>query len=483
MMWLTVVVMVLSLLALFWADLDVQHRDPWFEFSLMVRGFASPVWLGWDIVFPALCKTLAFAVQGVLVSAVLGFALALCYRTPGVRSVAAFSRAVHELFWALLFIQISGLSPLTGFLAILIPYTGFFAKVFAEIFDECDKTPEASLNPDAPYLSTMLYTRVVLSWPLIKNYVAYRLECGIRSSAVLGFVGLPTLGFELETYFRQGNYGEAAGLLYVFFVLIFCLKYAFRVPLLPIYLLIAFCYLPPVASFSWPLLNTFMTQDIVPNVLQAGDLWGFGSWCWDLWQTQGESGVLNSLILGQLALVVTGGLSLCLFPFRSALFFGKGVRGVSHFCLVIMRSCPEYLLAFVALLLLGPSMLPAIFALSFHNSAIIAHLLALQTLELRFREDVCRGLNLYVFEVLPRLYGSFLSLLFYRWEMILRETAILGMLGIPTLGFYIDSAFEDIRFDRAVFLILISAVLNLGVDRVSVFFRSRLHIHHQPESV
>jgi phosphonate transport system permease protein len=38
------------------------------------------------------------------------------------------------------------------------------------------------------------------------------------------------------------------------------------------------------------------------------------------------------------------------------------------------------------------------------------------------------------------VYGQFLALLFYRWEVILRETAILGILGIQTLGFYVDSA-------------------------------------------
>ncbi len=147
-----------------------------------------------------------------------------------------------------------------------------------------------------------------------------------------------------------------------------------------------------------------------------------------------------------------------------------------------MRSSPEYLLAFIGLLILGPSMLPAILALAIHNSAVIAHLLSVQSQTLTFREDVSQGINLYVFETLPRLYGSFLALLFYRWEVIVRETAILGMLGIPTLGFYIDSAFEEIRFDRAILLILITALLNILIDNIAVFLRKRMHFKHQPLS-
>ena len=55
----------------------------------------------------------------------------------------------------------------------------------------------------------------------------------------------------------------------------------------------------------------------------------------------------------------------------------------------------------------------------------------------------------------------------YRAEIILRESAILGVLGITTLGFYIDSAFEDLRFDRARALLLITALLNVAVDQFS----------------
>jgi phosphonate transport system permease protein len=76
-----------------------------------------------------------------------------------------------------------------------------------------------------------------------------------------------------------------------------------------------------------------------------------------------------------------------------------------------------------------------------------------------------------------------LAFLFYRWEVILRETAILGILGIATLGFYIDSAFEEFRFDRALILILASAMLNIGVDNFARWLRQRLHLKSMPESL
>ena len=80
------------------------------------------------------------------------------------------------------------------------------------------------------------------------------------------------------------------------------------------------------------------------------------------------------------------------------------------------------------------------------------------------------------------MYGQFLAFLFYRWEVIMRETAILGVLGIATLGFYIDSAIADIRLDRAMLLILITALLNLGIDSLSRLIRSRLRLSTRVET-
>ncbi len=41
--------------------------------------------------------------------------------------------------------QVAGLSPLTGVLAIALPYAGIFAKVFGEMLEEADPAPAASL--------------------------------------------------------------------------------------------------------------------------------------------------------------------------------------------------------------------------------------------------------------------------------------------------------------------------------------------------
>jgi phosphonate transport system permease protein len=128
-------------------------------------------------------------------------------------------------------------------------------------------------------------------------------------------------------------------------------------------------------------------------------------------------------------------------------------------------------------------MLPAAIALALHNGAIIGHLMGRYTENMTLRIDSPKGVNLYFYDILPRLYPQFLAFLFYRWEVIMRETAILGILGITTLGFYIDSAFADLRFDRALFLIIITACLNILVDSLSRWIRKRLRLRTTSEII
>ena len=197
---------------------------------------------------------------------------------------------------------------------------------------------------------------------------------------------------------------------------------------------------------------------------------------------QALPGIVATVLLTQIALVGTGFLALAFFPLISDKFFGRFGRTAGHLFLVVVRSTPEFILVYVFLQFWGPSMLPAIDALSLHNGAIIAHLLGRYSDEVRLRPDSARGLNRYAYEIVPRVYGQFLAFLFYRWEVIMRETAILGILGIATLGFYVDSALADIRLDRAMFLILITALLNIGIDSLSRLIRARLRLTRTAET-
>lgn len=463
------------------ADIAITTANPWRDLGRFFLGVATPDFFSTAGLFTALLRTVAFAFVGVALGSLCGFLLALVYKRLPVRIFCAFIRAIHELFWALIFLQFFGFHPLTGVLAIAIPYAGIFAKVYSEILEEADPEPGRMVPPGASAISTFLFARIPDCWVQMRTYTAYRLECGLRSSAILGFVGLPTLGFYLETSFSQGMYSDAGAMLILFYVLIATMPLWVRPKLLPIYILAAPFFLGEGFPIVWGNVERFFTEDIIPSPLRDGEgLMALGAWVGDVMVTEALPGIWNTIVLTQIALVATGLLALLSFPLISNHFGGPVRRTSGHIFLVIARSTPEYILAYILLQLWGPSMLPAVVALAIHNGGIIGHLLGRQTNTLQLRPDAPIGFNRYSWELVPRLYRSFLAFLFYRWEIIMRETAILGILGIFTLGFYVDSAIQNIQFDRAMFLILITAALNIGVDALGRLIRRKLALQTMP---
>ena len=473
----------IALVCLAFADIDISHVNPWREIGVMAHGFITPSVQHWPTFFQALINTLAFAVQGIFIAAILGFLLALWFRRKAVRFFAAFLRSIHEVFWALLFIQIFGLSSLAGLLALVVPYTGTLAKIYGEQLEEIDARPAlaCALKSDQGF-SHFLFTQLPLVWAPMRHYTSYRLECALRSSIVLGFIGLPTLGFLLETALREGNYSHASALIYALIGLVVSLRFWLKPWPLLLVLPALFYFVPIESQWDFRLLQQFLT-DLVPTPWRY-DLSTAQSMDWlaSIATQQILPGLFNTVLLAQIVLVVTGILSLLWLPLNSPLFLKPGMRRLGDAWLILFRTLPEYLLNFIGLLLLGPSMLPAIIAMGLHNGAIIAHLLRHHSATLTGASFETNGFSRFCFYVVPSLYRSFLAYLLYRWEIIMRETAMLGILGIPTLGFYIDSAFEALRFDLAWILIAVSSLLTLGADHLAHRLRTYLALKTSPES-
>ncbi|MCP3866764.1 MAG: hypothetical protein GY703_01445 [Gammaproteobacteria bacterium] len=245
--------------------------------------------------------------------------------------------------------------PLTGVLAIAIPYAGICAKVYAEILEEAQPDALKALPRGTSSISTFFFVRLPDSWVHIKNYTGYRFECGLCSGAVLGFVGLPTLGYYLETAFNEGNYSEVSGLLTIFYILIATLKYWLRLKLLWLYLLIAPFLLSGTSDIQLTNILRFLSEDIVPMPLRTGNLtnpetWShLGDWLGMLLTDQALPGIIATILLTQIALVSTAFLALALFPLISKKFLGRFGRTIGHLVLVVIRSTPEFILVYVFL--------------------------------------------------------------------------------------------------------------------------------------
>ncbi len=139
----------------------------------------------------------------------------------GARVVIALMRSVHELLWAVLLLAALGLSQLSAVIAIAIPYAGTLAKVFSEMLDEAPRDSALALRAaGASPAAVFLFGLLPRALPDMAAYAFYRFECALRSSAILGFFGYPTLGYYIAASFENLYYGEVWTYLYTLFLLV-----------------------------------------------------------------------------------------------------------------------------------------------------------------------------------------------------------------------------------------------------------------------
>lgn len=157
-------------------------------------------------------QTLAYAVAGITLAVILGFPLGIVAAgssggTPkagaglavAVRLVLAALRSVHELVWAVLFVVAFGLSSLTAILALALPYAGILGRIYGELFNQVPQEPLRALQTTgASPIRVFLYGRLPMALPEMIGYTFYRFECAIRSAAIMSFVGIRGLGYEIQ---------------------------------------------------------------------------------------------------------------------------------------------------------------------------------------------------------------------------------------------------------------------------------------------
>ena len=139
----------------------------------------------------------------------------------GFRVGIAFMRSIHEVLWALALLAAFGLHMAAAVLAIAIPFTGTLAKVFSELLDEApDEAASALALAGAPPLSVFAAGLLPRALPDLGAYAFYRFECALRSAAILGFFGFPTLGKFIYEAAGELHWNEAWTFLYALIALI-----------------------------------------------------------------------------------------------------------------------------------------------------------------------------------------------------------------------------------------------------------------------
>lgn len=139
----------------------------------------------------------------------------------GARAFIALLRSIHEILWALALIAALSLQDAVAVIAIAIPYAGTLAKVFSEMLDEAqDGVADTVHLAGAGSMQVFVFGLLPRALPDMGAYAFYRFECALRSAAILGFFGIPTLGKFIQESVGELNFRETWTYLYALILLI-----------------------------------------------------------------------------------------------------------------------------------------------------------------------------------------------------------------------------------------------------------------------
>jgi len=160
----------------------------------------------------ALAETIAIAFLGTLLAAFVAFPIGfVAARNTTINRLVQFAsrrildgiRGIDTLIWALLWINVVGLGPFAGVLALMTSDIGTFGKLFSEAIEAADRKPvEGVASTGGARLHQIRFGILPQVFPVIAGQVLYFFESNARSSTIIGIVGAGGIGLHLAEQIR-----------------------------------------------------------------------------------------------------------------------------------------------------------------------------------------------------------------------------------------------------------------------------------------
>ena len=487
----------------------------------LVRGMLRP-----------LLETCAIALLGMALALLLGGPLSLLAASPHVRAACgaragpglrathalargalAVMRSVPEVVWALLFVRAIGLGPAAGVLAIGIAYGGVVGKVFADLLEGVPRGAAEALGAaGARPWSAFALGIVPPARPLLVSYTLYRLDCALRASAVLGLVGAGGLGQQVELSLKMLRYDEVATYVLALFALVATVdlaserlrrRVAARGALFPASGGALARVLAAGLALGLTLAGASWFLDLSPTALLSRRALGsMGAFARALWPPERSQELLRELspaVLETLAVSVlgtafaaAGGLLLAWLAARPldrvrgedgrglARARRAGVAAGARALMNLARTLPELLWALALVLAVGLGPFAGALALGIHTAGVLGRLYfeALEEVPTSplaaLRSAGASRAGTALLGVLPQVWPQLVAYTLYRWEVNIRASAVLGVVGAGGIGRDLKLALSWFDYPRAATLVLVILALVLLVDAASAAIRRRV---------
>ncbi|MCQ4621099.1 phosphonate ABC transporter, permease protein PhnE [Corynebacterium sp. CCUG 71335] len=474
-------------------------------------------------------ETLAIVTLSTLLAVVLSIPVALMSARPtssgrgaqmAGRTLTVLARAIPDLVLAILFLRVFGLGAAAGILAMGIHSVGMIAKLYADAIEELDDGPRESLEASGCDRRQQIWAAI--PQPLLPQAIAtalHRFDINLRTSVLLGYVGVGGIGLAISDALRVLDYqrGMALALLVLgLCIVIEMISGALRKALLggggsrtnATWADRLFArgtgrsektqLAPPwngdrvgrFASFVTLIVITawaFITVDLNWKQIWGGLL--------ELPTTLGlffppsTNGTLGTmleelLVTLQIAFAATFIGAVLAIPIgclaaRNVVKI-PAVHGFFRVFIVVVRGIPELILAIIFVVISGLGAVAGTLALAVGAVGLLSKLIAdsLEETDVKVQEAVrtsgASEAQVFFSATIRQAAPAFLAHTLYLLDTNIRSATLLGVVGAGGVGFLLLNAARINEFQVVTMILILMVVVVLIVEAISVWLRKTI---------
>lgn len=484
-------------------------------------------------------ETLAIVTVATALAVVLSLPVALFAATntmrnrwtgTAARTFIVVMRAIPDLVLAIIFFRLFGLGAVPGILAMGLHSIGMIGKLYADAIEELDRGPVEALRAAGASRWQQIWSGIIP--PLMPQIIAtalHRFDINLRTSVILGYVGVGGIGLAMSQALNTMNYQRGMALAFV--VLVLCvvvelISGAIRTALLGRHngRRRGLLGLLDRASDGWV---TKPTQTHEVQRAKNGRI--ATSPPWDADRIRRFLGLGALLVI--LALAVAGSridpaaliAGLADVPATLGLFFPPSDGGIGEQLMegmiqtvqiglaatligvvlaipvgslaarnvapnaaaanafrtfiVVVRAFPELILAIIFIVMMGLGAVPGTLALGIGSVGLLGKLVAdsVEETDVRVQDAVRVGgatrPQVYSAATLRQVLPAFVAHVLYQLDVNVRAATLLGIVGAGGIGFYLLQANRVMQFETVTFIILMILAVVLVLEALSAWVR------------
>lgn len=190
--------------------------------------------------------------------------------------------------------------------------------------------------------------------------------------------------------------------------------------------------------------------------------------------------LLETMAIALLGTIVGGILAIPLAFLSASNIVPKPISVIVRLLLIIIRTIPAIVYGLMFIRVTGPGPFAGVLTMSLTSIGMLSKLYVdviedLDTSVLESMESIgCTNFEKIRFGIIPQLTAMFLSIVIYRYDMNLRDAAILGLVGAGGIGAPLIFAMNSYRWSEAGSILIGLIVLILVIEVISNKIRTKL---------